>query len=556
MEQKEVWINKNTSIPVIDNNEEIYYPINFIMRNILLKSTGSAGIIKKYQNDIKKYSIDFSKYNGGKQNTNCIPEKVLKEVLINSKIGGLSIEQKKAMNELLAYLHMDLINEDNRFINYIPTENIKKYDIYTYDCITYILKDNPDIIWQKCSKCGNYYPYHKNFYFENQHSGKGYDLNTVCKKCISNSLFTHPNKEMMIIYKNYGSKIFKLYKEHNTIEIYKHWIVSNKKQIPKIINNTEDKIKIVKYYYDKGTFDKYDEITEGSVTKVCKFSTVGLMRLINKEIFGVSIIDTIDDARKIFFNYLDKENIKYEGDNKYKLQAEEIIKSTKLRGYVNKKCNKNNLTFLMNMFDNAVAYKFKTTGNKYWAVKENRIKALKYLIEEDMKLELNKIPLYLTLTSLRNCGTTTLYNICKKYYKSLWEWVDEIYPNEFDERDFNIHIIRNNFDSMEECEIHDILKQHFKNVIYNARNTENTIHINGMIPDWVIFTDNKCYLVEYFGIAPETTSYNTRIEYYKNKMKSKLEKYKYIDGYGKLFLYPEDLKHSFEGVVEKIKLIS
>jgi len=208
------------------------------------------------------------------------------------------------------------------------------------------------------------------------------------------------------------------------------------------------------------------------------------------------------------------------------------------------------------MFDNKYsAYKFNIVGNKYWDLQENRIKALKYLIEEDMKIPIEKIPLYLTLENLRK-HSNTMRHILKKYYNNnLWLWVNEVYPGKFIEEDFNITVIRNIFDSAEEHIIHDILISKFKNVIYNQRNTKNTITIAGMQPDWFVFTDNGVWVIEYFGIDVDYGEYNKRISDYKKKMLSKIEKYKKLEWLGKIYIYPKDLKENFKGLKEKLKSI-
>jgi hypothetical protein len=172
-----------------------------------------------------------------------------------------------------------------------------------------------------------------------------------------------------------------------------------------------------------------------------------------------------------------------------------------------------------------------------------------------MKVSLEKVPLYITLTALRNNGANTMYNVCKKYYKNLYEWINEIYPNVFDPRDFDIHYIRNDFDSIDEAEIHDILKESFKNVIYNPRNTDRTIVIDGMIPDWFIFTDIRCYIIEYFGLAVKRDTDNKRISEYQERTKYKIEKYNNIKDYGHVYIYPDDLKDNFNGLREKLKMV-
>ena len=568
MKQEELEI-RDVKMPIIKDNNIIYYPISYIMEKVLLKSTGQAGLQKEYSQYINKFNIDYGLFSGGTQETNCISEEGLKKTLENSKIGRLNIDQRKAMNSLLEYLHMDTICEDDRFIKNVSKEVINKYNIYIQDCIEYVLKEDPNIVWQRCTKCNNYYPYHINFFGENPHPGKEYPLYTFCRNCNDKKrhkdLIKHSNDEFRIVFNKYGLEIFNLYKEHNTIAIYNHWISLNIVTMPKIINNEDDKLIIIKHLYNKDMFKDYPEITAKVIHNICKFRVDGnnsnnFIQRIHKELFGIYLVNGVEfitdikDAKKIFFDYINKYNLNIV--NVYEYNYNELIKKSHLSGFMSR-YNKNLLGLIMELYDNKyVAYKFKIRGDKYWDIKENRIRALKYLIEEDMKVPLQKVPLYITLTALRNNGGHTMYNVCKKYYKNLFEWVNEIYPDRFEERDFDIHYIRNNFDSIEEAEIHDILKKEFKNVIYNPRNTDRTIVIDGMIPDWFVFTKNKCWIIEYFGMNVERVTDNRRITEYQEKTKNKIEKYKKLVGYGKVYLYPEDLKDNFRGVYDKIKKIT
>jgi len=570
-EQERVLIGE-VSVPVIREDDIMYYPINFIMEKVLLKKTGQQGLQQEYSQYIKKLKIDYGKDTGGIQNVNCVSEEGLKKALNNSKIGRLKVDQKKAMNILLNYLHMDLISEDNRFLNKVSEEMLSKwkYNEYIMDCIKYVLENNPNIVWQKCTKCGNYYPYHINFYDVNPHSGKDYPLNTICRDCKGwdhnrgKTYIKGIDSELNNIYNTYGEDIYKVYRDHKVLEIYNHWRTLKNKSIPKAINNEDDKLHIVKYCYDEGMFSEYPEIVTRVIHNICGFSVdgKGFIQRINKELFGVDIrhgkeyIDDIEIAKQVFINYINKHNIIIEDVYTYKYDI--LLKDANLRGFMRRYGN-NLLGYVMELYDNKYpAYKFNIPGgDKYWGIKENRVRALKYFIEEDMKIPIEKVPLYITLTALRNKGTSTMYNVCKKYYDSLFEWVDEAYPSRFDPKDFDIHYVRNDFDSIEEAEVHDILKSKFKNkVIYNPNNTERTIKIDGKVPDWLLFTNNKCYIVEYFGLDMErNTSHNSRIEDYKERTENKIEKYDKLDGYGKVYIFPDDLKDGFKGLMDKLDLI-
>ena len=560
------------SVPVIREDEITYYPISFIMEKVLLKKTGQQGLQQEYSQYIKKLKIDYGKDTGGIQNVNCVSEEGLRKALNNSKIGRLKVDQKKAMNILLNYLHMDLISEDNRFLNKVSEEMLSKwkYNEYIMDCIKYVLENNPNIVWQKCTKCGNYYPYHINFYDVNPHSGKDYPLNTICRDCKGwdhnrgKTYIKGIDSELNNIYNTYGEDIYKVYRDHKVLEIYNHWIANGKYNIfPKVINNENDKILIIKDYFDKGMFSEYSDIDLKTIKKVCKFGVSGnnIIKRINLELFGVTFrageeyITNIESAREAFNNYIHKYNIII--DDVYTYNYKQLLKNANLSGFARRYSN-NLLTVVMELYNNKYsAYKFNIRGDKYWDIKDNRIRALKYFIEEDMKIELDKVPLYITLTSLRNKGTNTMYNVCKKYYKSLFEWVEQVYPSRFDPKDFDIHYVRNDFDSIEEAEVYDIIKKEFKNkVIYNPNNTDRTIKIEGKVPDMFLFAKDRCYIVEYFGLDMErNTSHNSRIEDYKERTEDKIEKYDKLDGYGKLYIFPDDLKDNFKGLMDKLDLI-
>jgi len=566
--QEEIIIN-NVSVPIIKKEGGRWYPISYIGSKVLLKDLSPAQLRQNgYGKYFKEFKINFGKTTGGTLNTYCISEEGLKVILSNSKIGRLSVDQKKAMNGLLEYLGMELIIEDERFVKSISEKDILEYSEYIQDCIQDVLNENPNILWQRCGKCGKYYPYHVNFFRENPHAGNSYPLYTFCRDCKwtegrSRDWIRRNDNELSVIYRKYDNQIYRIYKDYNIIEIYNHWIKSDGIVFPKIINNEKDKILIIKYCYENGYFEDYDDITSKAIYKICKFRVDGndFIKRIQEELFGhyskngMEYIDDIETARKIFFKYLYNNNINIKEPDIYSYNYMELFKNSKIRGYYsrNGKCT---LGLVMDLFENKYpAYKFNLHPGKYWDDKDHRVISLKHLIEEDMKIPLEKIPLYLTLENLRK-NSSTLRNVARKYYKNnLWKWVNEVYPDKFIEEDFNIAVIRNVFDSAEEHVIHDILKSKFNNVIYNQRNSDNTITINHMQPDWFIFTNNGVWVVEYFGIDIEHGNYNERIDYYQKKTKSKLDRYKDMNWLGKIYLYPDDLKNNFKGLEEKLKVI-
>ena len=79
-----------------------------------------------------------------------------------------------------------------------------------------------------------------------------------------------------------------------------------------------------------------------------------------------------------------------------------------------------------------------------------------------------------------------------------------------------------------------------------------------MIPDWIICNNKGCWLVEYFGLySSGDFSSSAKLIKYHEKMAIKMDKYKEIEkvGYKTLFIYPDDIRNGFDGLMEKINNI-
>lgn len=550
----------------LEHNNIKYYPITHIYKDILLKSKQPASKLIKYGYNIKQFEIDFGYGTGGIQKSQCISKESLIELLKKSYIGGLTVEQKRSMNLLLDYLGMDLIDSKPRYKNIIDYKRSSEYDDFEKDCITETLKLFGSLEWQKCTKCNKYYPLHGNFFRCNSRDNL---LGTICRNCLNTDnrhMIAHPDATLTKIYRDYGDKVYTYYKNHDTINIYKHYIENKLHSFPRILLNKEDMLIMIRYLYDNKQINK-DNITTLFLRDECGLKSITAY-LSQDDIYKYLFGDhprkypwkydsyklkklKFEEAKIILNNYLIESNLKE--TDLYELDYSDILKKARLISYYGTDI----LSFVMKFYENKyAAYKFKTTSSNYWKIKENRVMALKYLIEEDMKLELEKIPLYLTMTSIRNIGTTTMYTVLKNHYNNLYEWVNEVYPDTFDPKDFDINYMRNEFDSIDEQTIHDILKDNFENVLYNPKHTENTITLLGKIPDWFVFTTNGVIIVEYFGLwAKKRGMYNTRTRDYIISSKDKMEKYKTLQGYKFLYIFPEDLDNNYEGLYNKIESI-
>lgn len=555
-----------TLLPEISYEKQKYYPLSYVFEKILLKNKQSIKLLKErgYDNDLRQFKVDFNFNDGGTHNTYCITKKGLIDLLSKSNVGGLTVEQKQGMNSILEHFNLDLIDEEPRYLDRINYKDDDTYDEFEKDCIEETLKLDNNLIWQRCKDCGKYYPLHGNFFSCNSRDNT---FSTTCRNCRNTDMrhrIGHPNNYLNYIYNTYGEDTYIIYRDNDIIAIYNHYIENDLKSMPKPLNNKEPYLKIIKYLYGNGKLNK-DNITFSLLINEYGLKSISAY-LTSDEIyyylFGDNPIKypwkykkyrlsnlTDNEKYTIFNNYLDDNNIKIV--DVYNFDYYDIIvKSGLATSY-----GGDLLKFVMYYYNNKYpAYKFNIGSVNYWKEKEHRVKALKYLIEEDMKLEIEKIPLYLTITSIRNIGTSTMYTVLKNYYSGIFEWVNEVYPDVFDPKDFDINYMRNEFDSIDENTIDDILRDNFDNVLYNPKHTKNTIKLLGKIPDWFIFNTTSVVIVEYFGLwAKKRGMYNSRTRDYIISATDKINKYKTLQGYKFLYIYPEDLDNNYEGLYRKIE---
>jgi len=586
--QSEVIIN-DVRIPIIKESEVIYYPISYMGSKVLLKDlTGNQLIRNGYGEYIRQFEINYGEDTGGIQNTYCISELGLKVILKNSKIGRLKIEQKRNMKVLCEYLNLDIdIDYNAKFKDSITKEELEQHDFWSKLCINIFIENNDNIIWQKCNQCGRYYPYHEEFWIKETNKNNKQPLRAVCNKCKNVYIHYFNNKEYTKAYYEGGEILYNIYKSGNKdiYEIYKYYI-EGKYEYPSILKNSLNTTNIIVRLYKDIILENIDKCTPeylSSLTKIpIKYISIktldrNLFQKIKKEellktnienempkerkqrIYSKKIIKrmTFEDAKYLVDTYVQNNNIIIDISNVYIYDYDELFKSSKVYWYVTK-VYKDKLGFVMRYFNNQYAsYKFKSViGQRYWKDRDNVDLTMRYFIEQDIKIPIEKIPLYVTKMNLQ-MKASILYNILreKRFDSSLFEWINRLYPDKFIEEDFAVGIIRNEFDSMEEKMVHDMLKQEFKNVVYNNRNSENKVNIMGMMPDWFIFTDLNIYIVEYFGIEKDQKSKNKRIAYYLDKTERKLKKYSVLPYAEKIYLYPSDIKGDCEGFKEKIKVI-
>lgn len=566
MKQKSIYIG-DVDVPVIEDGGDEWFPISYIATKVLLRN--GKGLISKsnkdkYSNYINQYIIKFGESNI--QETNCISKEGLIKLLSNTQVGRLKIEQRKSQNKLHKYLGIDLLPVDE-----IDTDkyNYEWLNEHTYERMEIVLNEifiKENVSFRRCSKCYKHYPMTGRFFAFDRRTDKGFTK--VCHICTGKDnefKFQHGvTKEMK---QKVSNIILSTMKDSSLISVYNAYLQGKLKRLPDCYCNKESYLSVIKHLFNNGKITK-DNLTSDILVNRYKLKNIDRFLTLHKiyeYLFGekfylkiweypcykFSSLDlTYNIANEIVNEYIKEFDIAI--DNIFDYDYESLFRKCRLR----KLTNGNLKYFVVQYYDfNYPGYKFKINSNNYYKEDRNVLFDLKYLIEKDMKLDINKIPLYLTKLNLRK-KCNPLYNfIVTKKNKSIYEWVNVLYPDQFIEADFEINTYRNEFDSDTEMYIHEILEKEFPNkVIYNQRN-RGDIRLKGKIPDWFVFTDHGVYVVEYFGMLDDSDTENSRIKDYKRKYEEKIELYKELNGYKFLYFYPDDIKDDYKGVYEKIKYI-
>lgn len=551
--------NGNYGLYQIKDGGEIYYPTAYTMNKYLLKNKLQFHTQDIYKPYIKTFDIDFVECNGGLQTCTCMSIRGWVEYTKRVKFGKMNKEQKERHNEFC-----DIIKSQYK---YIPPIEDNLYDDFVKDCIKDYIAENSTYENIKCVKCGRILPKARNFFPLDARNKDG-SMHT-CRMCTNNYLI-HKDRQATNIYRLFGEGGYKLYKE-NLIDFYIKYVHSNTSGFKLKINYRDDSehlnifLKIIKYYYDIGNITceqfsikhlrnilniKMNYILHNKIiTEFCSENDCKLRpwKYKNYELGEI----TYEHANSILNQYILDSNIIIDNILEYK-EYSKLLRGARLTQFEN-----NILFFLVQYYNYEYAgYKFYTPSVNYYKDAKMRMFDLKWFIEKDLKIPIPKIPLYVTRYSLAQ-KASPLYHIINKYYSSLFEWVNECYPDEFNINDFEINPYRSEFDSLEEAQVDDILRQNILNIIHNERNSKNTIKVKGMIPDWIAFTDNNCYLIEYFGLHSDgKIDSSHRLQRYKQKESIKINKYQNMKGYKHLFIYPSDLKNNFKGLKNKILKIA
>lgn len=504
--------------------------------------------------------------------TTVMSEDGFKEYIQTKVVGKMDLEQKKNYNLLLEYLSVNKkIEEKPKKLEKITDEEFLKYNEYAkkiHDEITFSE-------YALCGSCETYYPINKVFY--PIHDKYEFGVNTsICRKCIKGYIYGE-NVENIKNSKKYADDKIK----HIESAIS---IVDEIKDINKKINNmplefyTLDNIlKLFIELKNLGniTYVNFSKEKHRDIIFEFKLDFSQINKLINYyeltiKLFGINFycrpyiygkdrsikrdLQDFNFQKNVFDNYLLDNNITIDDEINFNY-SDIILKSHLKLGY----CNKNGAIDCLDFVDRYnnfkyPAYKYKTSATNYWKIKENRIRALYFIVDELKLSDINKLPIYLTKYTLTTISRK-MYNVYRKHYDNLFDWVDECYPNIFEFSDFNVDIKRNSFDSLEEMAVHEILKDKFgKKLIYNIGDLSSRFSIcSGYQPDWIVL-ENKPIVIEYFGMFKEKDKCSTTMLMdYHNKTNNKIAEYNKLENYDKIYIYPYDLDNNYNGLHDKIK---
>lgn len=548
-------------IPYAIYNEKRYYPIKYVLSKFLLKANAQLYTDDMYKPFIKKLEIDWSFKNTVPQVSNCMNEDGWKLYLDNCKCNKNKTKEKaNRFNILCRY-----VGSKNRIHN-----KQKVYDNYTLDCIDYIKNISPNVTIKKCLECNRDLPQTSGFFVLNKKGKQGYYYK--CKMC-QGGVFSMKDEYLEYIYKNFGDEGYLLNKKSD-IKFYDKYLHNNTDEFKLVIKDLNYRkelfYKLVKHYYKNGQL-KDDDFTIPYIFDNIKIKYPISSIYIN-DLYEYCTDKDCTERPWLYKNYtLGSVSIERAKNiiQKYTSDKQIIVNDIFNFDYTNllKQCRLTQflsdiLDFVVKLYDYKYpGYKFKINSVNYYKNNANCIFDMSWLIENELHLDINKIPLYITKTFLHE-QHLSLYNVLNKSYYggNLFKWINECYPNKFIEQDFNINKYRIEFDSLEESQVDRILRDNINNVIYNIRNSKNEVVILDMKPDWILLTPKGCYLCEYFGMYLKKQGgeeFQERLKAYKTKTEKKFKKYKKLLklGYKHLYIFPEDLKNDYEILKLKIDKI-
>jgi hypothetical protein len=562
----------DVEIPVaIDEHGDKWYPISRINKLFYNRDKINQQAMKSRLQHLQKKTIimEFESTGVQEYECNCLNFEGLKHWVNATEVKRMSLPLKIANNKLREYCGIPLIQEKENYIYKLTDYQLKLYSKSELRLVElYHSKYQADErVYVLCNCCSKYYPKDSVFWIYNKPLDK-LEL-AKCRKCNNNSgNFIVKDKAERVkskIYDKFDSHDISdeiLYKQikdlydvipeyminKNFIDNVLKWFVKNNKNY--VFTTPYDfkkKIKI-KSIYDYYNFYDVVDMFYGEYARYKPY----------KYEFEV---DYTIKSKEYFKKCVDKYILEHKIDkNEIKTVKNIFNNNTRLDNLLQKCGYSGYMDFLVDFYDGEYAgYNIPCSTGNYYHNTENVLYDFKYLVEKDLKLEIYKIPTYITRNYL-NTNIKPLYRAINKCpsnnMNSIFQVFNTLYPDTFEELDFDRHFTKEYFDSADEKGIHEILEEKFgKNLIYNMRSGSSGIKINGKMPDWIVIKE-KPIIVEYFGLYVNRNNTNKRINEYKDRADNKVEMYSKLEHYDTLYFYPEDIENDYSGIRGKLENIS
>lgn len=432
---------------------------------------------------------------------------------------------------------------------------------------------------KKCNECLKVFPISDVFFLKEKRIKDGYE--NRCRKCrtgkyksIHNS---NPKNKPVIdpsIIKKFPTieKQYDLYMEKNIVAD-KAFILDNHKEIFKYIISKEninlDDLKtldrdwfkkyrlyspLLKYYKGRifdfintvypDLFNPWDFVTVGRQYWNKKENRIAALKWFVNKLIKDKVIDSIDDLP-----------LKINGNNFFDYGLSGLLNI-----YYNHSYNAFNDLYPNKFY----MWQYANLPVGYIEQKKYRIQFFKELVEY-LNIKVSDIPKVLSYEYLSNAYNNIenkvylnkFKRIIDLYYKDLYEYVNEVYPNRFMREEFpykNHYITLDNMKVRSEPErtIHHYFMS--LNINFKYGDSVGRMNINNInvLPDWYIYKDDKIFLVEYYGMLDMRHvdfGYNDKYDM-KEKLYNELcndnNKYIYLP------LHKDDLKNNLAGSKRKL----
>ncbi|MED3562282.1 hypothetical protein [Bacillus xiapuensis] len=427
---------------------------------------------------------------------------------------------------------------------------------------------------KQCNKCEKEFPLNDIFFLKEKRIKDGFE--NKCRKCrrgnfkvrehkqnrplINESLFTEFNsinesyeyylKENVLPYHSFildnHLEIFKylVSKEnisiHNLNELNRQWFQDRKlySSLLRIYNGSVNHFVLAAY---PNSFQPWEFTTVGRHYWKVKSNRIKALEWLVDELLKTNVINNIDEIPR-----------KVNGD---------MFSSHGLKTLLAEYYNGHTYYAFNDLYPNKFyVWQYRFIMDGYLDDKENRIQALKELIEY-LELDTKDIPKVLSYEyfnlSYEDEHLIKFKYIIDKYYNTLYDYVNEVYPNVFDKDELPY---KNSYQTLDNIKVRSEPERALHHLFmrlginYNYGDYVGRMSINDItvLPDWYIYSNGKIILVEYYGMLDMSIDFG-----YNDKYEKKEKLYKQLcnedNDYLYLALYKDDLKNSFSGVLSKLK---